>query len=247
MESIEKFKYALAKCHDAEKTYHELSKKTDEVRTSFLKEWAKSVAAERGTVAEKEIKSLIETEKQRKINGRIKKVVKSRKNGGPNSIVIPALTGYQRPYPKDFDYMSITHIWNRIEFDNREDIKIGRELRIKNWYRACYFNGNEAILRKLTIYHLQANTGDNDSKIRMFKKPFCLDLSLRCPICHLKQMKSYRKYVKMIGWKSSQITRPLMISKRLFKRSRKQSPPRHQVVITAIAKFYLDRMTNILE
>ena len=74
VESIEKFRHALDKYHEAEELYDDLSKKSGELRVAFLKERAKSIAAEKGTEAEKEIKALIETEKQRNINGRIKKL-----------------------------------------------------------------------------------------------------------------------------------------------------------------------------
>ena len=118
VESIRKFRDALDKCKEAEDEYNELSEKSEEVRTAFLKERAKEVAKEKGTEAEKEIKSLIETEKSRSQNRRIKKVVKKQGNGGPSSILIPAITEYQRPYPDKFDHTKIEHIWNQIEFDN---------------------------------------------------------------------------------------------------------------------------------
>ena len=86
VESIMKFRDALDKYKEAEDEYNELSEKSEEVRTAFLKERAKEAANEKGTEAEKEIKSLIETEKSRSQNRRIKKVVKKQGNGGPSSI-----------------------------------------------------------------------------------------------------------------------------------------------------------------
>ena len=72
VESIMKFRDALDKYKEAEDEYNELSEKSEEVRTAFLKERAKEAAKEKGTEAEKEIKSLIETEKSRSQNRRIK-------------------------------------------------------------------------------------------------------------------------------------------------------------------------------
>ena len=123
VEAIENFRQAMDKYEEADKRYQELSAKADELRTSFLKERAEAIAKDKGTDAAKEIKSLIETEKTRNQNKRVKRVIKNRTGGGPSSILIPSITEYQQPYPKDFNYMDIEHIWNRIEFDNGEDIR----------------------------------------------------------------------------------------------------------------------------
>lgn len=99
----------------------------------------------KNTEAEKEIKSLIETEKSRAQNRRIKKVVKTTSGGGPNSVLIPTITEYQHPCQEDFNFMDIEHIWQRIEYENGEDIK--------NWTRVT----DQHLVQKKRRHFTQAN------------------------------------------------------------------------------------------
>lgn len=49
-------------------------------------------------------------------------VLKKRNGGGPNSVLIPAITEYPAPHQQNFDHFNIDQIWDRIELHNGEDI-----------------------------------------------------------------------------------------------------------------------------
>ena len=66
-------------------------------------------------------------ERQRAQSDRINKVLKPRNGGGPNCILIPAVTEYETTQNEGFDHFNIEQIWDRIEMHNGEDIKIGKE------------------------------------------------------------------------------------------------------------------------
>ena len=121
------YKDTLEKYREVEQIYLEKRKDAKNIREIFLYERAEEIALTRGTKAAQEVKSLIETEKEREKSARIKKTVKQKQNGGPSTVLIPAITEYQQPYPEGFDHYNIEHIWNRIEFDNGEDVQ--------NWER----------------------------------------------------------------------------------------------------------------
>ena len=113
-------------------------------------ELAKDVAKQKGTEAAKEINSLIQIEKQRNQSLRINSVLKPKLGGGPSSILIPAITEYQRPYQEGFDYRDIEFIWQRIEYDNGEDIV--------NWERITDQHEVETMLLQWQQRHfMQAN------------------------------------------------------------------------------------------
>ena len=81
----------------------------------------------KGTEQEKEIKSIIQTEKSRDQAERIKRYVKKKRGGGPSNVLIPSITEYQQPFQNGFDHYDINQIWERIEYNNGEDIR--------NWER----------------------------------------------------------------------------------------------------------------
>ena len=122
IESIETFRSASQDYELANTSYLKMKRDSKQKRTTFQMELAKEKAAQRGTDAAKEIKSLIHIEKQRNQSLRINSVLKPRSGGGPSSIMIPALSEYQQPYPKNFSYREIEFIWQRIEYDNGEDV-----------------------------------------------------------------------------------------------------------------------------
>lgn len=74
------------------------------------------------TTAEKEIKSIIEIERQRDQACRIQNVMKRRHGDGPNCILIPAKTEYKTQHNTDFDHFNIDTIWDHIEQHNGDDI-----------------------------------------------------------------------------------------------------------------------------
>lgn len=100
----------------------ELCKDARKARGEFLKESAEYAAKLIDTVTEKEIRSIIEIERQREQSQRINKVLRRRHGGGPNSILIPAITEYDIPYGDIFYHYDIDRIWERIEIHNGEDI-----------------------------------------------------------------------------------------------------------------------------
>ena len=63
----------------------------------FLKERAEYAAKLKNTKAEKEIKSIIEVERQRDQSIRVNKVLRPRHAGGPNNILIPAKRNLRGP------------------------------------------------------------------------------------------------------------------------------------------------------
>ena len=105
-----------------------------------------------GTKAAKEIKSIIQTEKQRDQSVRIKCTVKKRRSGGPSSVLIPAITEYQRLYPAYFDHYDIDQIWERIEYNNGEDIK--------NWER---LTNQKTVLKMLLQWQRKHFTQANET------------------------------------------------------------------------------------
>ena len=111
IEAINIYKTTLDRYNEAVEKYNELCQKAKTLRENFLKERSEDVAIKKGTKAEKEIKSIIQTEKQRNQSVRIKKTVRKRSSGGPNSVLIPALTEYQRPLIQHFDHYDIDQIW----------------------------------------------------------------------------------------------------------------------------------------
>ncbi len=91
--------------------YFKKRKKSKAIRIQHLEDRAEEVAKEKGTKAAQEIKSLIVTEKERDKYARIKRVVKPTKAGGLSTLLIPAITEYQRPHPHNFDHHKIEFIW----------------------------------------------------------------------------------------------------------------------------------------
>ena len=80
-----------------------------------MKERAEYAEKLKNTQAEKEIKSIIEVERQRDQSIRVNKVLRPRHAGGPNNILIPAKTEYDNNDGVDFDHLNIDQIWERIE------------------------------------------------------------------------------------------------------------------------------------
>ena len=122
VKAIEHFRSASHNFQVADREYLDFQKNSKQKRKDFQRDLAKDISEQKGTEAAKEIKSLMYIEQQRPQSMRLQTVLKPRSGGGPNSILIPAITEYQRPYPCDFDYKKVEFIWQRIEFDNREDI-----------------------------------------------------------------------------------------------------------------------------
>ena len=148
--AIETFRDASVQYKEANNKYLELKKQSKQKRKDFQMELAKEVAASKGTEAAKEINTLIHIEKQRNQALRLNSTLKPRSSGGPTSILIPAISEYQRPYQRDFDHMKIDTIWQRIEFDNGEDVI--------NWQRVTDQKIVEAMLLKWQQCHFtQAN------------------------------------------------------------------------------------------
>ena len=79
------------------------------MRKEFLKSRAEHAAKFKNTLAEKEIKIIIEVERQRNQSIPINTVLKPRHSGGPNSTLIPAPTEYPRSHaiPKSVLWLSI--------------------------------------------------------------------------------------------------------------------------------------------
>ena len=87
---------------------------------------------------------------------RINATMKPRSGGGPTSVLIPALSEYQRPYPKNFTHLDISFIWERIEYNNGEDVvnwervtdqkKV--ESMILSWQRQHFTQANETPFAK---------------------------------------------------------------------------------------------------
>ena len=150
VKAIEIYNSTLEKYREAEKEYYEIRKNAKSIRNEFLKERADIIAKTKGTKAAQEINSLIQVEKQRDQSARLKKL-KPRQSGGPSTILVPAITEYQRPLPRDFHYHNIEHIWDRIEFDNGEDIinweRITDQSQVQamllSWQRKHFTQANE--------------------------------------------------------------------------------------------------------
>ena len=123
MKSLQNYKEVNKKFKEAEREYNNLCKEARSARAAFLQERAKFAAQMKDTLAEKEIKCIIEVEKQRARSARVNKVLKKSNGSGPNSILIPSETEYPRPHPMNFDLYDIDQIWDRIELHNGEDIK----------------------------------------------------------------------------------------------------------------------------
>ena len=107
VESIETFRDASQAYTIANQAYLELKKDSKQKRKTFQEDLAKEKEEKNGTDAAKEIYSLIQIEKQRNQSLRINSVLKPRSGGGPSSILIPAISEYQRPYPEHFNYQEI--------------------------------------------------------------------------------------------------------------------------------------------
>ena len=121
--SIGIYKEASAKFKEADREYKSMCKDAKDARKEFLQSRAEYAAKLKNTLAEKEIKSILEVERQRNQSLRINKVMKKNHGGGPNSILIPSINEYPRPHNKFFDHMNIDQIWERIEMHNGEDIE----------------------------------------------------------------------------------------------------------------------------
>ena len=117
-----------------------------------MKERSEDVAKTKGTDAAKEIKSIIETEKVRNRSSRIKSSVKKKSSGGPSSVLIPATTEYQRPHIKNFNQYNIDQIWERIEYNNGEDIK--------NWERV---SDQKTVQKMLLLWQRKHFTQANET------------------------------------------------------------------------------------
>lgn len=126
MDSLNNYKEVHSKFVEATKEYRELCKDVKDARKQFLQDRAKYAAMLKNTTAEKEIKSIIEIERQRDQSKRINTVMKGRHGGGPNSLLIPAITEYDTS-KNNIDHFAIDTIWDRIELHNGEDIE--------NWER----------------------------------------------------------------------------------------------------------------
>jgi len=94
VDSLNNYKEVHSKYTEATKEYSKLCKTAKDDRKFFLQERAKYAALLKNTKAEKEIKIIIETERQHEHAQRINTVMKGRHGGGPNSILIPAITEY---------------------------------------------------------------------------------------------------------------------------------------------------------
>ena len=151
VKAIKIYRDILTKYHEAEAIYFEKRKKSKAIRIQHLEDRAEEVAKEKGTKAAQEIKNLIVTEKERDKNARIKRVVKPTKAGGLSTLLIPAITEYQRPHPRNFDHHKIEFIWERIEYDNGEDVnnweRITDQKQVQSmlleWQRCHFTQANE--------------------------------------------------------------------------------------------------------
>ena len=144
-ETLEKYESAKAK-------YSELCKKSKDIRKKFLEDRAEDVALTKGTEQEKEIKSIIQTEKSRDQAERIKRYVKKKRGGGPSNVLIPSMTEYQQPFQNGFDHYDINQIWERIEYNNGEDIR--------NWER---INDQKSVQKMLLLWQRKHFTQANET------------------------------------------------------------------------------------
>ena len=94
VEAIEHFRSVSHNFQVADREYLDFQKNSKQKRKDFQKDLAKDIAEQKGTKAAKEIKSLIHIEQQRLQFMRLQTVLKPRSGGGPNSILIPAITEY---------------------------------------------------------------------------------------------------------------------------------------------------------
>ena len=145
--SLDRYKEAHENYVQAKREYNEIWKTIKSARAEFLQERAVYAALLKDTVAEKEIKSIIEIERQRDQANRIQNVLKRRHGGGPNSILIPAKTEYENFRDPDFDHFNINTIWDRIEQNNGEDIS--------NWDRVT----DQALVEQMLLQWEQKHFG----------------------------------------------------------------------------------------
>lgn len=119
--SLDRYKEAYDNYVQAEREYNEICKTAKSSQAEFLKERAAYAALLKDTEVEKEIKNIIEIERQRDQASRIQNVMKTKHSGGPNSIMIPPVTEYDKRDEPNFNHYDINTIWNRIELHNGED------------------------------------------------------------------------------------------------------------------------------
>ena len=225
VQAIETFRYVDGKLKQAEEEYNELSKQARKIRWEFLQDRADYLAATRNTKPEKELKRLIHVEQQRDQAGRINTIVKPFTKGGPNSILIPAVTEYPMPRIEYFDHYDINQIWTRIDMYNGEDI-INRERitdrgrveqMLLDWQRKHFEQSNETPFAtdewrvRLQDYHIQQSILDGTYQIPQdlpVEAKEILQTMRRPPnlgddIQDFTTVENFRSYIKKIDEKTS--------------------------------------------